>query len=114
MLDLPWLVSASPGHFYCQPQGKALDFRYSIVKVLKIYVFQLHYLTKRTLVKFQELACFRIGGGDYAGNIYCENVRTMARRRTRWEVDSCRRGEELGGESNAANRFRAYLCVRWG
>jgi hypothetical protein len=30
-------------------------------------------------VKFQELACFRIGGRGYAGNNYCENVRTPAR-----------------------------------
>ena len=32
------------------------------------------------------LARFTMGVGDYAGNIYCENVRTTARCRTSWEV----------------------------
>jgi hypothetical protein len=47
-------VLSSPGHPYCQPQGKALDTAYSVFKVL--LCFQLHHHTKRAFEIFQALA----------------------------------------------------------
>jgi hypothetical protein len=56
-------VQSSPGHYYCQPQGKALDTAYSVVKVR--FMFSASLSNKKNDCKISRTSLFLTPSGGW-------------------------------------------------